>query len=169
MVKSKSSLADLSQWVAKINFLKDQIDSIEKIKGIHILTISVFLLKCQLVEFDLKYLITKLDLHIYFSNISKIVKTSTRTPISFDDKLCTLGSLIYILDRFKSPEISDLVKNLKSLNKLRTKFTHKLFSSEMKINDIGREAAKGVNESNLILNQIKSLNKLLNDNDPLEI
>lgn len=167
MKKYSSALAEVSEWAGKINLLKNQINDIEKIKGIYVISISAFLLKSQLVEFDIKHLLTNLDLHQYFSSNSKIIRISTRSPKYFDDNNYTLGALIKLLGLFRSPEIDDLVRDLKGLKKLRNQFTHKLFSIDLKLVDIEPQAKRGIKLANSILEQINGINKLIKDNDQL--
>ena len=167
--KSKNILEDVRQWFFKIRYLKNQISSIEKIEGIPVLTISVFLLKSQLVEFEIKQLITALDQHLFFSNGSEVVNVIPRTPSFFDEKIFTLGALIEEMKRYNSPKVKDVLKELNELNGLRRQFTHKLFNVDKKLGEVNSESKRGIVVANTVLRKIEELEKFLHENDPLNL
>lgn len=155
------------EWFIKIDYLKNQISSIEKIEGIPVLTISVFLLKSQLVEFEIKQLLTSLDQHIFFSCDSNTVNIKPRYPSYFDEKNFTLGILIEEMKRYNSPIVKELVEDLLLLNHFRKQFTHKLFNADTTLDKINLESKKGVIVANNTLKKITEFEKLLEEKDPL--
>ncbi len=147
-------------WWVKNRFLKSQIGTLERLKDFPILSISCFLLKTQLVEFELKQLITSLDLHLYFSNSSQVLKMSTRTPKDLDEKRLTLGKLKDEINKYEGSFLDDLKQDISNLVTLRNDFVHKLFNpgsiSELTIN-----AEEGLKVANQAIKSIESVNKFL--------
>lgn len=97
MKNSKSNKSEddprkrLIEWLVKIRFLKDQIEKLEQLKDLVIIPIAVFLLKSQIIEFELKQIIFSLDLHLYSQNRSKLMNRRVRTPKDLEG--LTLGGL----------------------------------------------------------------------------
>src|SRR3989344_4116617 len=89
------------EWWAKISFLKNQISKLEQLKDFPVFTVAAFLLKCQIIEFELKQIIFSLDLHLYFQTESKHFKKRVRTPKDLND--LTLGKLVNVFNQFIRP------------------------------------------------------------------
>lgn len=164
------------EWFVKIQILKDQIGKLEKLKDFPIIGIAAFLLKCQIIEFELKQIISSLDLHLYFQSTSKHFKRRVRTPKDLDD--FTLGKLVREFSQFIRPSdflISikleqkriekDILKELKAvLDKVVTKrneFTHRLFSPGKDTNVLIKEAESGISDVNRALELFEELEKEL--------
>ena len=97
------------EWWAKIGFLKNQISKLEQLKDFPVFAVAAFLLKCQIIEFELKQIISSLDLHLYFQTESKHFKKRVRTPKDLDD--LTLGKLVNAFNQFIRP--SDPIVSIK--------------------------------------------------------
>lgn len=161
-------LKKIVEWNVKNDFFKNQISMLEETKDFPIFAVSGFLLKAQLVEFELKQLISSLDLHMYFSNSSQILKKKTRTPKSLDDKILTLGKLKDEIEKFDGDFLKDLKANLSNLVGLRNKFVHKLFNPGS-INEMIKNAESGLATANDVIKSIEDVNKFLKEHDPLNI
>lgn len=162
------NLKEIVEWQAKNDFLKDQISVLEKTKNFPIFSVSGFLLKTQLIEFELKQLISSLDLHMGFSNSSPILKMKTRTPKYLDDKRLTLGKLIEEMERFKGDFLDELKKNLSILVSIRNKFVHGLFNLGT-LDEMITNAKEGLVAANEVIKSIEEVNKFLYENDPLKM
>lgn len=146
-------------WIAKIRQLNKWINELEKLSSIPIIAIAVFLLKCQVIEFELKSLITRLDLHLSQRNKSGVLEKKIRTPKDFDG--FTLGELVREFSQFKGIGDSGLIEDVRSqLGKLlgmRNEFTHNLFSSEKDLRKLNSEVRGGILIANGVLDQFKQL------------
>ena len=117
-ILQKNALEQARDWWQKILYLENQVDSLEKIKGIPTISISVFLLKTQYVEFQLKQLITSIDQHIFFSNFSSVIKPQVRTPRQLEDSnIRMLGQILNELKKYKGESLKNLISYLGELNK----------------------------------------------------
>lgn len=159
-------------WFAKIRFLKEQIEKLEKLRNFPIIAISVFLLKSQIVEFELKQIIFSLDFHLYSQNRSRLINRRVRTPKDLED--LTLGQLVrefkqFItssdtpvaidkkMDRDGNIILNRLKQNLNRLVKKRNEFTHKLFSLGKDTLTLTDEAQEGIKIANKTLVLLESL------------
>lgn len=164
------------EWFVKIQILKDQIEKLGKLKNFPIIGIAAFLLKCQIIEFELKQIIFSLDLHLHSQTASKHFRKRVRTPKDLDD--FTLGKLVGEFSQFirpSDPLISikleqkkaekDILKELKEvLDEVVTKrneFTHRLFSPGKDINALIQEAESGISNVNRALKLFGELEKEL--------
>jgi len=164
------------EWWAKIGFLKNQISKLEQLKDFPVFAVAAFLLKCQIIEFELKQIMSSLDLHLYFQTESKHFKKRVRTPKDLDD--LTLGKLVNAFNQFirpSDPIVSIKLKDDKKdsqkdiLNELkdildevvvkRNEFTHRLFSPGKDIQILIKEAESGINDTNKALELFKELEK----------
>ena len=164
------------EWWTKIDFLKNQISKLEQLKDFPVFAVAAFLLKCQIIEFELKQVIFSLDLHLYFQTSSKHFKKRVRTPKDLDD--LTLGKLVNQFNQFIRPsdpiisvKLKDNNKNSQNdtLNKLkdildevvtkRNEFTHRLFSPGKDIKILIKEAESGIDNANKTLELFKELEK----------
>lgn len=152
----------LNDWFIKINFLRDQIDSLSKVNS-PIALIAAFLLKAQLIEFELKQLLFALDLHYSENNSSNILKKEKRVPRYFDDKRYTLGRLIDEVNKYEGAFLEPLQKDLDGLNSLRVKFSHHLFQSESSLDDLINDAAKGLKVCDRLIIEFEKCNLVLSD------
>jgi len=85
-IKNSVTFKKMVDWNVKIRFLKDQILEIEKRKDLKIAPVFSFILKSQLIEWEIKQLITKLDLHLSFSNSSEVLRKKIITPREMDEQ-----------------------------------------------------------------------------------
>jgi len=154
-------------WQTKMDFLKNQISALGKLSDFPIVAISVFLLKAQLVEFELKQLITEIDLHLGFSNSSQIIRRKRLKPVEMDD--WSLGRIRKHLLTYDSKMLSALQQELKKLVDLRNIFTHKLFSSSKDVNSLTKDSEKTIPLADKVLDEIERVKKTLEKNDPLNI
>lgn len=170
----RKSLVD---WLVKIKFLKEQIGKLEQLKDLVVISIAVFLLKCQIVEFELKQIIFSLDLHLRFQNRSMLVSRLVRTPRDLEN--LTLGQLTRELKQFRTSSgpsllvgdklsdqnknsfLSELKQNLNLLVEKRNEFTHKLFSLGKNTSIFTEEAQEGIKIANKTLELLESLEKEL--------
>ena len=170
--KNKNSMTfkKMVDWIVKIRFLKDQILEIEKRKDLKIAPIFSFILKSQLIEWEIKQLITKLDLHLSFSNSSEVLRKKRKkiiTPREMDEQKWTLGKLIAEFKKYKGEFLKDLQTRLEKFKDLRNKFVHCLFNPGS-IEDLIKEAEQGLELVNRIINDIEQANKFLNEHDPFK-
>lgn len=165
------------EWWVKISFLKNQISKLEQLKN-PVFVVAAFLLKCQIIEFELKQIISLLDLHLYFQTESKHFKKRVRTPKDLDDLKLTLGNLVNVFNQFirpsdpivsiklkddKKDSQKDILNELKDiLDKVvvkRNEFTHRLFSPGKDIQILIKEAESGIDDTNKALELFKELEK----------
>jgi len=168
------------EWLVKIQILKDQIGKLEKLKDFPIVGIAAFLLKCQIIEFELKQIISSLDFHLRSQSVSKHFRKRVRTPKDLDDS--TLGKLVGEFSQFirpSDPPIStklelenderDILKELKGvLDKVvikRNEFTHRLFSPGKDTNALVKEAESGISNVNKALELFRELEKEIENNE----
>jgi len=163
-MKKKNDLTDIAKkveaWFIKTNFIEDQINKLELLKNFPIINISVFLLKCQLIEFRLRQLLFTLDLHVQTYNTSKLVKRNTRKPKDMDRY--PLGKLVYEYTLFSGPNIAELNQYLDKLTSLRNNFTHHLFSHDKDVKQMSNDADEGIKIANIILKLMEDLDKDIN-------
>jgi len=98
-------------WQIKRDFLEGQINALGKLADFPIVGISEFLLKSQLIEFEIKQLITEIDLHLRFSSNSRIIRRKTLKSV--DMERWTLGQLRDHLMRYDSKVLAPLQQDLK--------------------------------------------------------
>lgn len=162
-------LAEHTQWQNKIADIKTEISYLSDLQANPIinaptLCIAVFLLKSQMIEFEIKNIIISLD-HIVELNLdineSKI-KRKTHTHKDLD--AYTLGKTIGILSEYVHPEVitEEFKNDLNDLNKLRNKFTHKLFEKGPTLDDIRKEAADGIKATDLVAEYINKCKETIN-------
>ena len=154
-------------WVVKVNKLKDEIKALSDLQSNPIvnaptLSIGVFLLKSEVIEFELKQIISTFDSAIN-SELTKnkyILIRKIRYPGDLYE--LTLGQTIGLFCEFESKTIPDELKtDLKKLNALRNDFTHHIFNQHKSIDDLKKEACDGIKISDLILNYLNKLNEFL--------
>jgi len=154
-------------WVTKINKLKEEVNALSSLQSNPIinaptLSVGVFLLKMEIIEFELKQIIFTLDstVHDELVNNKSVISRGTRSPKELEDR--TLGKIVGVFCEFESKVIPDQLKtDLKKLNSLRNDFTHNLFDSRKSIEDLKKEACEGINISDHILEYFASLNEFL--------
>lgn len=169
----------LVAWLVKIRFLKGQVEKLEQLKDLVIVSIAVLLLKCQIIEFELRQVIFSLDLYLYSQNRSKLMNRLVRTPKDLED--LTLGQLVRDFKQFitssdppvlvdnkgnsqgKNGFLKELKQDLTLLVKKRNEFTHKLFSLGKDVSILTNEAQEGIKIANKTLNLLERLeNELKN-------
>lgn len=162
----ETTLRELAEWAAKVKIIKRQLELAEKyLTKFVIVEYGVFLLKSQLVEYELKYLLTDLDLHLRFSNASTILKIHTRKPNELEG--LNLGNLITEIKKIEGELLKNLIKDLNVLNGERRMIAHYLFDLKYKIRDLNSKCEHGIKLTNQVLNEIEKIKKELDKNDPL--
>jgi hypothetical protein len=175
---SKDQLEDMREkflaWISKINTFKKEIKALEDLQDNPIinasaLSIGVFLLKVQIIEFELKQTIPTLDRvinHELLKNQFQILR-KIRYPKDLNDM--TLGKIVNLFCEFEGLIPDGLKKDLKKLNDLRNDFTHNLFSQTKSIEDMNKEACSGIKLSDMVLEYLANLNKAVNEKMEKEI
>lgn len=153
----------LVNWVFKIRFLKGQIDKLEKLKDAPIIAIAAFLLKSQIIEFELRQLIFSLDLHLHSQNKSKLTARKVRTPKDLSQ--LTLRKLVEEIKEFEGPKLRHLEVKLQPLVNKRDHFTHHLFSSSKDIKVLTKDAEEGLKIANETLKILEKLEKIIKTYD----
>jgi hypothetical protein len=97
--KRSKAFKEIVDWRGKVNFLKDQIGHLDELSDAPSLALASFLLKGQLIEFELKQLFLKLDLHLSFNNNSKVLKKKVIRPNNVNK--WTLGRLERELKKYE--------------------------------------------------------------------
>lgn len=143
-------------WVRKINFFKNQINKLEKeLEENHTLIIAIFLLKTQVVEFELKQFINSVDLWIHFHTSSGFAKFKIRYPIYFDKY--SMGSVVKVLSNYESSDFKDLISIMDKLVKHRNHFTHHLLDNSESIDEAFKSAKQGIKIANEALSEIDKI------------
>lgn len=161
------SFKSIVDWNVKNRFLEKQISALSKLKQFPAISIVVFLLKTQLIEFELKQLITSLDLHLSFSNRLGDIKVKPRTPKDLDENKVTLGDLNKIIQRYEGKFLKNLQDNLNTLVKLRNDFVHKLFNLGT-IKKMLYDCQEGTQITDKVITAIEKVEEYLIKNDPLK-
>jgi len=164
LMKDKNFRA-IVDWRVKNDFLKKQINTLGKLDNFPIIIVAVFLLKAQLIEFELKQLITSLDLHLAFSNPDTDIRLKPRTPRDLDEDKMTLGGLNKIIQRYEGKFLEKLQSNLGILVRLRNNFVHKLFNIGT-LKSMINASDKGLKLTNKIILDIENIEAYLKANDP---
>lgn len=106
----------------KLIYLKNLINDLYKEEKY---LLPVFLLRCQLIEFSIKYLLIR---HPY-------------KPSGFDEKIVndlTLGQAISMLKKFKDSYMEEIIEKSDKLKNDRNELTHNFIKSRMSINEINK-------------------------------
>lgn len=149
----------IGAWLYKIDFLKDEINKLEKLESFPIIRISVFLLKSQLIEFELEHQLYSIDFYLYAHNNSKLIKREVRTPKKLDQ--LTLRKLVNEYKQLRGKELVELNTYLKRLVDLRDNFTHHLFSIDKNTKKMSDDSDRGIEIANKVLTLIKDLDSKL--------
>ena len=145
----------LAKWHIKVDFLEDQISKLESLNDFPIFSISVLLLKYQLIEFKLRQLITVLDLKVHSNARNDELNIRIRMPKKISELKITMGGLKNIIFSFEGKTISELQKNLGILVDNRNQLVHSLFEP----GDLPN-LSKEIELANDVLKDIKTLEKL---------
>lgn len=164
---NKSAFQKIVDWKVKNQFLTSQISGLENLKDFPIMEITAFLLKAQLVEFELKQLISSLDLHAHFTHPFWWKRKKTRTPVQLDKQKLTLGGLKKEIEKYKFEFLKDLNAHLIKLVKLRNEFVHALFNLGS-INDLIINSERGLRSANKVIENIRKIDTYLSRIDPLK-
>lgn len=161
MSKSLRDLGErINDWFTKINILKEQIEILSKVNS-PITQIAAFLLKAQLIEFELKQFLFALDSHYSENNQSKILQKKARVPRYFDENYYTLGRLVGEVSKYQGAFLLPLQKDLVGLNSLRVQFSHHLFRSDSSLDELISDAVKGLKICNRLIVEFEKCNKAL--------
>lgn len=156
-VIKKNALGVAKEWFGKIEFIKSQIKALEKLRQFPIIRISAFLLKSQLIEFELKQLILSLDLHLSSHNTSAILRRKIRTPKDLDNLKLGLGGLIQEIRMYESELLKVLINRLNKFNLIRVRLVHYLLDSESTIKDLNADSDIGLILSEEIIGEIERI------------
>ena len=99
--------------------------------------LPVFLLRCQLVEFSLKYLLVNYPYK----------------PDNFDEneiEKLTMGQTIAKLRKLKDSYMENIIKNASDLVDYRNKLTHNFIKSDINMDEINENIKEGMKFANLI-------------------
>jgi hypothetical protein len=152
----------LINWYEKLDFLNNSLEKLELLKDLPIFAIATFLIKSQLVEFQLKQIISNLDLVMTLNNRSE--KFSKKRRRIEDLEGYTLGRLISEFKQYTGAlEIASLINDLEILLKKRNSFTHELFDSSTDIQALIREADEGLDTVNRVLDSLKVLERMIDE------
>lgn len=165
VIKRSKAFREIADWWGKVAFLKKQIEYLDKLKNAPSLAFASFLLKAQLIEFELKQLFSGLDLHLAFNNHSKILKRKIKRPI--DVNKWTLGKLKDEIKKYKGEFLNDLVVDLENFHSVRNKLIHHLFDPG-NIEDLVKEAKRGLISANKTIKELERVNEFLKRNDPIK-
>ncbi len=157
----KDYFREMSNWLAKIRFLKEEINLLEAKES----PIIAFILKTCLIEWELKQLIFSLDLHLHFNNKSEYLTKKIMTPNDMDAEKWTLGKINKELKKYEGDFLNDLKINLEGLVDLRNEFIHGLFGPGS-IDDLINKSYKGLIIANKVINDIEQVKAFLNNNRP---
>jgi hypothetical protein len=159
--KNNSNFKAIIDWQTKIDFLNSQCKAISKINKFPIFPIVAFILMAQSIEFELKQLITSLDLYSNVNNIYKGNKIwiKVRAPKDINDERLMLGGLIREIKKISYYRI-DKQQDLNNFLKIRNKFTHNLFDVE-NMDNLIKEAAWGIKLADKISKDIKEAKTFL--------
>jgi len=160
-INDKDYFREMSNWLAKIRFLKEEINLLEAKESF----IVAFILKTCLIEWELKQLIFSLDLHLHFNNKSEYLTKKIMTPNDMDAERWTLGKIQRELKRYEGKFLENLQENLKELNSNRNKFIHELFNPGS-INDLIEQSRKSLENANQVFNNIDEVNNFLKQIQP---
>ncbi len=155
----KDALTTASEWYTKIRFIKDQTNKLEQLSSIPIIQLSVFLIKSQLVEFELKHLFPTLDAYLNEQSNSSLVTRNIRSSISKDYEK-TLGQLIQELNGYNGDLLDPLKKDLEELRTIRNLLVHRLLAPGNLLQVIA-QAEKGVVLANKVLEEIQNIDNSL--------
>jgi len=128
---------------------------------------SAFLLKAQLVEFELKQLISSLDLHAHFTNQLWWKRKKARIPVQLDKQKLTLGGLKEEIKKYKFDFLKDLNAHLIKLVELRNEFVHALFNLGS-IKDLIVKSERGLRTAKKVIEDIRKIDTYLERIDPLK-
>ena len=159
----------LAEWHAKNKFLKDQISKLEKFKDFPIFSIAVFILKTELIEYELKQLISLLDAYLWTLEINftpVILTRKLRMPNDLDD--LTFGKLAKELNQYHGEFLKDLQTTLPQLVSLRNKFIHGLFKPE-DLKSLMVEIEKGLIIVDEVIRNLNDVYKFLENHPPKKL
>jgi len=158
--KSKKTFVD---WMVKIDLLKDQISKLSGFEDTTILAISRLILLSQVVEWELKQLLSSVGFE--YALLKLIPKERNKTPKDYDGH--TLGMLSSELRQYEKIKDVGGLKNLSrklgsrksGFVKLRNDFAHKLFDPSTSIKDLHDDAVKGAKMADEILSDIEKISR----------
>jgi len=150
-------------WRFKVDFLKTEIEKLSYEKKYPIFWIASFLLKAQVIEFELKQLFLPLDLEVAIGlrKSGSEIHRKIRLPDDFDRH--TLNQTISSICEFRGMIDDALKTNLEELGKLRNSFAHHMFDNDKDIKQLLNDAKKGVAIVNKITEKLENLNNRLKE------
>ncbi len=149
----------MKRWM-KTKSIHEEVRELEKIritkKTELSLTMAIFLIKSQWVEFAIKNLISTIDRKI--SNDGDILLSRYKKI-----KYMPLGKLQYLLEDFQPRDIKArstikrLLDDIKIFSNFRNKYTHHLFYDDTSSEEIVKELEKGISMCEEILKNVDAL------------
>lgn len=120
--------------------LKLDIAELDKLENPPVVKLASFLFKVQLVEFELRGLLSFFDKILEVENKSLPVYRKLSGKNQEKRRNSTLGQLKDELGNYNGSIIDKLISKLELLNKKRNVFTHHLFSQNTTIEDLAKES-----------------------------
>jgi len=161
----KNPEVEYKKWFVKVFRLKKEISILEELQKkptiqSPTLSIAVFLLKTQIIEFELRQIIFEFD-SIVRTNLNEsnsAINRKVRFPKEFE--VDTLGKTIHTFREFEGLVPEKLKIDLTKLNSLRKDFTHHLFSPKINYNNLRTDATHGIKLANKILEYTEKVRDL---------
>ena len=122
------------QYKEKLLFLKNLINKLYEEEQY---LLPIFLLRCQLIEFSLKYLLINYPYKPDYFDEKKIEKL-------------TIGQVIKKINKFNDPYMKNIIKNGTDLVNLRNDLTHNFIKSNTSINEINKNLNNNMSVADLI-------------------
>jgi hypothetical protein len=157
------------EWHAKNKFLRDQISKLEKLKDFPIFSIVVFILKTELIEHELKQLISRLDAYLWTLEINftpVILTRKLHMPKDLDE--LTFGKLAKELNQYQGEFLKDLQNTLPQLVSLRNKFIHDLFKPG-NLKSLMAETKKGLIMADEVIRNLNDIYRFLESHPPKKL
>ncbi len=125
---------DSSKYSEKLIYLENLINDLYKEEQN---LLPVFLLRCQLVEFSLKYLLVNYPYNSDNFNENEIEKL-------------TMGQVVIKLKKINDSYMENITKNASDLVIYRNELTHNFIKSDMNIDEINKNIKEGMKFANSI-------------------
>ncbi len=147
-------------WFAKNRIILEEVDGMRKNKN-DTSKISAFLLESQYIEFKIIDLLQKLE--ILVNSDPEIVKFQGEKRFKELYEL-TLGQLYKELSKYNAGFLKEFIKLIKELNKIRIRFAHYLFTSIKDIEEIIKEAKRGLAHNDKVIEELLSVFEYIEKN-----
>lgn len=119
-----------------------------------------FVMKTQLIDWEIKQLISHLNDHVRSQLSESPIKLKPRSPRQLSDERLTLGKLINELERFKDTDVDKIITDLRRLQKVRNTYVHNLFLPGS-LADLVRDLRQAIKISDRVLIVMQKKNQRL--------